>query len=471
MSFSDVGLSKNDYKHDLRPFSNYAVVIGSLVLLSPAVLYVIGFKPILATSFFGGLLFLVLMVNPRVSFALFILLIGVSLPRHLCYLSVQPYDMFFLVAVAGFILDSFLRGGAKIRSAYLDIPFIFLIFGTWLSALFAYDIHESIMPSIRIFVVYLAFRLVFKHAFEIGVRRLLIFLMVLTAVVSVLAFIPFALAGGGIRSFGPAGIALQYLAMITLPMALAFIIWSQTIRSRIIYGIICIVSGLGIFATQSRAPLVAVVFAIPVLLFAAYRKAKREEVLKTARTLKLALIPIILLGVAIIVFGETLFEGTLQRLSGLIASLHHPEGTVSTRLTLWAMAIKGFLSSPFVGIGIGNMRVIHEALPEVKLAPMWVFVKGMSAHNVLLHYLAETGLIGTTALVVLFWKSLRMGIGHLKLKRNARDSQVSVALFIAMFVCFITMFYMRAWTWGQGGYILAFLFALNSAWTYQHQPR
>ena len=47
---------------------------------------------------------------------------------------------------------------------------------------------------------------------------------------------------------------------------------------------------------------------------------------------------------------------------------------------------------------------------------------------------------------------------------------ISVALFIALFVFAVTLLYMRAWTWGEGGYIMALLFGLLAAW-YQQTNR
>jgi len=120
-----------------------------------------------------------------------------------------------------------------------------------------------------------------------------------------------------------------------------------------------------------------------------------------------------------------------------------------------------------MNLGIGNMRVVHEVVPEVKLIPYWAWVKGMSAHNVLLHYLAETGLVGAISLLFLFGKNLSIGYKSFKLKLNKHDNMISTALFIASFVCFITMFYMRSWTWGMDGHILAFIFGLNAAWYFQ----
>ncbi|MBU8933613.1 MAG: O-antigen ligase family protein [candidate division Zixibacteria bacterium] len=451
--------------------SNRVVAVGALLVLSPLILYVIDIRPIIATGYLAGLAALVLLVNPRLSFVLFLVSISVKMPYLLDFIAIHPYDIAFALAALAFILNHLLRSGAEIRPTPLDTPFILLIMATWLSALFAYDMRESVVSSIRIVTVYLTFRFVFKYALEIGVRKLLLFFMIQTAVLSALAFIPFVLAGGSFRSFGPAGLALQYFAMTTLPMALAFLIWTRSPASRFGYGLICVVTGLGIFATQSRAPLLAVVVAVPILLFVAYRKARRENAQRAARAVKLVLIPIALLGVTVVVLGETLFGGILTRVTSLIASLQNPEGTVSTRLILWTSAIKGFLSSPIIGIGIGNMKIIHEVVPEVKLIPLWAYVKGMSAHNVLLHYLAETGLVGTSALMLLFWRGLRIGRTNLRLKLDQINAPVSVALFMAALVCFITMFYMRTWTWGQTGYILAILFGLNAAWSHQHRAR
>ncbi|MCP4669494.1 MAG: hypothetical protein GY849_24435 [Deltaproteobacteria bacterium] len=97
---------------------------------------------------------------------------------------------------------------------------------------------------------------------------------------------------------------------------------------------------------------------------------------------------------------------------------------------------------------------------------MHFYVKGMSAHNVILHYLAETGLVGALALVVLVWGGLKTSYRNYRERLSRKDTQVTAALFIAMVVFCITILYMRAWTWGQGGYIMALLFGLVAAQAY-----
>jgi uncharacterized membrane protein len=81
--------------------------------------------------------------------------------------------------------------------------------------------------------------------------------------------------------------------------------------------------------------------------------------------------------------------------------------------------------------------------------------------------LAETGLFGALSLLALALTGVRTGYRVFRARLSAADTQVSVALFIAMFVFAITLLYMRAWTWGEGGYIMALLFGLLAAWYQQ----
>lgn len=381
--------------------------------------------------------------------------------------SIHPADILFIITFTGVMLDFLLHTHNRIRSTGLDKPFLFLIIATWLSALFAYSWVESVVPSIRILVIYLTFRIVFKFALEIGVKKLINMYIILTAILSFIAFIQFYIAGGGIRTFGITGLTLQYFAMTAVPMAIVFLIWSKNILSFLFYSLICVISVLGIFATQSRAPLVAILIVFPVIMLISFQKARREKDTRTVKNVKYVLLPMIVLGASLFFLEESFFEGTISRLDELIQSIKNPVGTVMTRIILWTSAIMTFLEHPILGVGIGNMRIVHEIVPEVKLIPYWAWVKGMSAHNVLLHYLAETGIIGTIALVYLFSKNLSIGFKSFKLKLNKHDNMISATLFIASFVCFVTMFYMRSWTWGMDGHILSFIFGLNAAWFYQ----
>ena len=246
-------------------------------------------------------------------------------------------------------------------------------------------------------------------------------------------------------------------------MATAFMFWAQTTKQRVLYGSLAIMIGLGIMATQARGPMLAVAIAIPLLIFFAARKSRKESDRSSSHVLKLIFIPAVALIGLVFLFKDTLFVGLLSRYDEIIISLTNPKGTIALRLILWEAAIRTFLDNPITGIGIGNFRLVHHIYPDSKLMPLHWWIFGMSAHNVLLHYLAETGIVGFLALVTLSWKGLRHSYRGFMQKLSYPDNQVAASLFIAMVVFCVTILFMRAWTWGQGGYVMALLFGLLAA--------
>jgi O-antigen ligase len=370
--------------------------------------------------------------------------------------------MLFVVAAAA-ILDYLLRPPTRRSRLLFDLPFLALATATIISAVFAFRPSYSLVPVFRIVVIYIAFRVMIKFGREIGVRKILRFYLGMVTLLSLYNLALFVSHAGQIRAFGPAHLGYETLSMTAMPMALAFALWAPTVRRRWLYLAACVLIGLGIISTQARGPLLTVMLSVPVLLFVSWRKARRESNPIAGRVAKLLLVFALVVIVAV-ALSTTLLAGSWERYEAFAASVYEPQGTIALRLTLWRMAIETFLENPLVGIGIGNFRAVHDLYPEMKLYELHRWVKGMSAHNVLLHYLAETGLLGAgslLALAVMGWRNARRAIRE---RLNAADTQVACALFIGMFVFLLTLLYMRAWTWGQGGYILALLFGLLAAW-------
>jgi O-antigen ligase len=418
------------------------------------VLLVVAAATMLALAFF-----------PKPAFWLFLASLSVYIPQQLTYtFSVHGFDILLAVVATGMVLDFLLNGRTQIRSALFDGPFVALIIATITSAVLAYDPSYSVVPLLRIIVIYLAFRATFKLGLEIGVRKIILFYIYLVTLQSLYNVAVFFVSGGGTRVFGPSGLGYETFSMTAFPMALAFMIWSENWRGKLKFGFICLVIGFGILATQSRAPLLAVVIATPVLIALAALKARRERTPGPLRTIKAVFVPVAILIVLFVVLRETFFAGSLGRYEQFLESFSRPQGTVAYRITQWTTAVKTFARNPFFGVGIGNFRIVHEIYPDLSVAPYFFIVKGMSAHNVFLHYLAETGLFGTLALLALAWKGFRISYQAFRLKLSALDNQVSAALFIAVLVFCVTLFYMRVWTWGQAGYIMSLIFGLAAAW-------
>lgn len=452
------------------PFEGrFLLILSAAVLLVPAAAMVYLGRPMLAILPLLVPPALWLLTTPRVTLYLFLLSLGIYLPYYTGYFAIHLMDVALGLLFLGTFLEFLLRDRTMIRSSGVDIPFLALIGTTVLSAVFAHDPRLSVVPVLRIVTLYIAFRLLFKFALEIPIRRLLEFYLGLVFALSLITTGQLIMTGGSLRVFGPAWLAMQYFAMTAIPVSLCFFIWSTSTISRLRYSLYTLFAFIAILAMQSRAPLVALAITIPILLVLFYRHLRHERQGTAYRNLWSVLAVIGVGAIVMVVFSNTLFAGTLDRISEFIRSYGSPKGTVALRLVLWSAAFDAFLENPLVGLGIGNFRAVDQVFPDLKFIPTWRWVQGMSAHNVILHYLAETGLFGTLSLLALTVAGVRMAIRTIREKLAMRDRPVAYALFAVMLVFAVTLTYMRAWTWEQGGYIMAFIFALNAAWRYRRK--
>lgn len=442
-----------------------------LLLFAPALMVAFSYRPVVAMGYFGLLAGIGLLAYPRLLFYLFLLSIALFLPTSLNNIALNPFDIILAALFGVTALEFLLRGETGIRPTGLDLPFILLIAATIISAVFAHDRSYAIVPTSRIIIVYVAFRMAFRYACDIGVRRIVLFYIYLVAAHSTLNVILFLAQGGRERVFGPAWLGYETLAMTALPMSFAFLVWARRFSERTWFAVVGVIIGLGLLASGSRGPMLAVIVSIPILLFFAWRKARRERSTTVLKVMRWIMIPLIILVSLVAAFQETVFTGVIERLASLIDSFKNPQETVLLRLVLGKAAIQAFLSDPLTGIGIGNFRIVDQVVPEMRMEPVWFYIRGMSAHNVVLHYLAETGLIGTLALLCLAFAGLRAAYRGFRRRMSDYDQQTAAAIFVGMIVFGVTLLYMRAWTWGQGGFIMAILFGLTAAWNANHADR
>ena len=447
--------------------------------LVPLTVFLIAFAPAIAAYFTGKTALLMvcltipfvfyLVANPRYSFYLFLLSISVYYPYHLTGFAIHPFDLAMGLLYFSVVLDFCLHTRTEIRKTGLDLAFLYLIIATLISAVFGYNVRQSIVPLFRIMVIYLAFRVVFKLALEMDVRKVVLFYIYQVFVLSLINCILFIMHGGGARVFGPSWLAFEIYTITALPMALCFFIWATNTRERLRFGFVSLTIIAALIAMESRGSLLAVTITIPILLFFAYHKIKKERNIAPSRNIKRITLIAAVLVVIFVLFNKTLLVGFIDRVHEMVESLARPKGTIALRLVLWDAAFRGFLSHPLTGIGIGNYVYIENIIPSVKTAPVWYYIRGMSSHNVVLQYLCETGLLGTLALLMLTFLNLRMAYRNFKRKMSPEETQVSAALFMVIIVFAHSILYMRAWTWGQEGFLMAIIFGLNAAWYYRNR--
>ena len=114
-------------------------------------------------------------------------------------------------------------------------------------------------------------------------------------------------------------------------------------------------------------------------------------------------------------FGQLVGQLTIYDPRGVVPT---PENyNVLSRMVHWQTAGNMFLSSPWVGIGLGNynLRFVRFGVQG------WPFSAG-HAHNYYLHSLAETGVVGTTFYLLLLVTALVVGVRAVRSARFAADT-------------------------------------------------
>jgi O-antigen ligase len=205
--------------------------------------------------------------------------------------------------------------------------------------------------------------------------------------------------------------------------------------------------------------------------FIRYSKLKRELPTRDhyppqpipGSVIKRTVFTIILLvaGASIAVISvPALFEVIQARFADIFS--FSASGAIWKRMLLWNNAFTAFWDHPLVGVGPGNYKVIHTIYPAIHLEFVHFFVRGLNAHNLVLHYLAETGLVGTIPMVLLIFNQFRLSRRRWHLSQGIKELQVSAALYAIGISLLLTTFIEADWMWGFAGYTFVFFVALIS---------
>lgn len=376
------------------------------------------------------------------------------------------------VVIVAAALDLLMDNRLPERFPRLFFNFVFLLAAVSITAVFGYDPVVSLRPMAKITFLLATFLSLYRLSAKADIEHLVRFFFWVCVVHSVIVVISFAASGGEVRSFGFAQAAFDDLAMLALPMGLALFVWSTTSgAAKYLFASMLILGGL--IATQSRASLAFAVSISIVALLLSIRRARqmamREpfaegvatagEVLRTIKK-RIGWVCLAVFVLAAATFGLIPeFRNTIVTRLETVFTLT-PTGTLRTRLVLWKTALTAFSSHPVLGIGPGSFRTLHYVLPTLHMQPLHVYVRGLSAHNLFLHYLAETGLLGTSALVALFVNQYRITRSTWGRELPIQRTGCSLALYLGGLLFLITTFLEAGWMWGQSGFIFVLFAAL-----------
>jgi O-antigen ligase len=192
-----------------------------------------------------------------------------------------------------------------------------------------------------------------------------------------------------------------YLNMV-IPFAIVLAIKARDQFTRVVAQICFVMSTLAMVLTQSRGGLLAYV---AVLVMSAYYLTPTPE----ARRRWIAAI---LIGCLL---GAFLIGMVFERLSGV------DQFTELSRLAIWAGAGIIFIGHPIAGIGYGNFKNMLAATVDVPEGFM------LDAHNLYMELLAETGILGFIAFLILAFSVMRRGVNTYKNSRTLMDAVVGFA--------------------------------------------
>lgn len=446
------------------------MVVSCLVLLSlEAIALALG-ATLVAMAPLMLLVSVILITNPRMAVYQFIALLFIQMRltwSYPVYLLDVSAALLILAATFDFLSSQSLPG----KMPKLALGFLALIGAVGVAAVFGVRPILAASPLARLAILTLTMLAVYRLSARLNITNLLKVFFWMAAAHSCIALWGFVTSMGLERSFGFSPATLAALAMTAFPIGLVATLWHRSRRKRSLYLAGTMIVLGGIVATQSRFPLLVCVAMVPVVLFVLKRVTRRWNLShETAVPVLsrpdgsvwrrgLALAGVLgVIGCGAVLLQPDYFAGLSWRFSQLWSL--SPTGTFRLRLVLWDSAWRAFMAHPITGIGPGSFRYVAEILPEVRLDTVAYWVRGLSAHNLMLHYLAETGLLGGTALLAMMVGQFRAGRRLIQPRPGTPLASVDLSLALLAGLFLLTTFLETGWLWGQTGFVFAFILAL-----------
>lgn len=357
-------------------------MLGIFYLLE--VLIIIGLLCILAFIFFKS--------HHWVIAILFFLLLGNLKTLHIAG---KTPDIFFAdIFLAALVLVFFIKYLPKrekiICSKYPPYMIFFLAAGL-LSLFNTLDIFRAI-GVFRIFILgFLSFFFVINLVdSEEKIKESIYFLILFGDIIAVWMFCSIFRTGEPLAvtilkknihiSWGHSNYLATFFVLL-IPIAMGLVLYKQNKKSTSLYLIISLFLLLtGLIVTESRAGVIAAM--ISFLIFIIY----------TFRELKPRLVILIIAGILICILNPA-FTTVLDRMLTLSTS-----SSSFVRVQLYKGAWETFLSHPFIGAGLGSLGYYMEEITGRET---------ITAHNIILQFLGETGIIGVLSFLCLLFMNYR----------------------------------------------------------------
>ncbi|MFH1299524.1 MAG: O-antigen ligase family protein, partial [Planctomycetota bacterium] len=423
------------------------------------------YKPLFSAVAIAAPLAVIVVTNPRLALYQYVFVLFL----HYDVISSVPIfltEVSAVLVILAAILDLLLHLDHKSSWPPLTWNYLLIVGALVLAGFFGYDPSRAVRPVLRVSFLLVTFLSLYRLSRHLEITHLAKFFFAVCVANSVVVIGQFVESGGAVRVFGFAWLVFDELAMLALPIGVAFFIWAERGKGlKYLIGSVPVAGAL--LATQSRAPIIFGFLVVAIGLFMSSRRAKITDLVsnpegRASRKPVRRRVGLIVGVLATVLIALTVSPGMLEAMLGRFERLItvDPAGTFLLRVTLWKTAITTFWDHPLLGIGPGMFKHIHELYSSVHLDPTFYWVRGKSAHNLLLHYLAETGLVGAAALLALFIQQFRLARRNWLPASGSDSIGTELAIYLVALLFLLTTILEAGWMWGQMGFMAVFFSAL-----------
>ena len=222
-----------------------------------------------------------------------------------------------------------------------------------------------------------------------------------------------------------------------IPISLILLNKTKTLFYKVLIYVILTLSFFTLLVLSARAVFVSVILSILFMLFLIIVKShyKKSSWRKDINVAKDYIIPLI---IAIIIFLPVNQNQESVSIGSRVQTIvnNQNDKSISQRLRFYSHAFDQIATTPIIGCGIGNWKLVSI---KYESKNMYSYVVPFFTHNDFLEIFAETGILGITSYLVFIILIFRMNFTNIKLWYNNKVDFENLIYSLPLIVYFIDM--------------------------------
>jgi O-antigen ligase len=343
------------------------------------------------------------------------------------YENAYPADVVAFLVIVGTLTSRLMRGERIIEHTWVNRPLALILIVFAASLTMAFDLSPGIKNWLRHAQLFGLIVAVVTCLEQRDVFALVRWMLILTAIFSLGNIAAYIAVGGEERIFGPASAFFAiFTVLAALHAAVGFLMSPRKSHSWA-WGFLLLIYTLAVLATQTRAAMIQMILGLVLLISVVWIWGARSGQPYLRRQVLVFLTVLSVVGLIIVADWIPLFHRPAARITEVLEGHAH---TVNLRMFLWKTGLHAFSDSPILGIGLGQVQRWDQFLPYWRFDVSSFATRGLGAHNDFITYIAETGILGISALLWLLWCVFNSGIYVLRRVRSHDEAKMTMMLWI-----------------------------------------